>query len=452
MLRRFWVWLLLLYVAGAPSSADAAPPVINAPSSYAEQAAAHLAAKRPDLALQVLMAVEDQNSHDPAFNYLLGGAAMQAEAWGVALNALERLVLLQPNNAGAWLDMAIASYRLGDTYSARQFFDHVEQNFRPPQKVREVIAGYRLRMKLAESVSGFSGEIAMLGGYDSNANSGISARSLPLTFGEQRIEFDLDKTNWPRPDTLFQLEGSLRYNNTPFSAGTRFGALLNGQMRDYVTENNFDTRQILAGAGLQGDTPLGQAAGWFYQRESRLGGRDFLTTRLAAFSIERPWLGCRARGGVEIEARRYATQPTLDAGVTWLSVAAQCSEDAAAERAPQWLAVARLGSDRSLNDRPGGRQTRLELLLANQRPLRHDLRLEASLHLAYQNDTDGYSPLIENNVARQLLRAHGKLVLAHSFTSTLEGLAVAEITRQQSNLPLFELNGQMLGLGLRAVF
>lgn len=444
MTHRFWVWLLLVFVVGASAPARAASP------AYAEQAAAHLAAKRPDLALQVLMAVEDQNSHDPAFNYLLGGAAMQAESWGVALNALERLVLQQPNNAGAWLDRAIASYHLGDIYGARQFFDHVEQSFQPPQKVRDVIAGYRLRMKLAESASGFSGELAVFGGRDSNANSGISARSLPLTFGEQRIEFDLDKANWPRPDSLFQMEGSLRYN-APRTAGVQFGALLNGQMRDYATENNFDTRQILVGAGLQGDTPLGRASGWYYQRESRLGGREFLSTRLAAFHIERPWRGCRARGGVEIETRRYATLPALDADVTWLSVAAQCSEDVA-DQASQWLTVARMGNDRSLNDRPGGGQSRLELLLANQRALRRDLRLEASLHLAHQNDADGYSPLIENGAARRLLRAHGKLVLAHPLTPALEGLIVAEITRQQSNLPLFELSGQMLGLGLRAAF
>ncbi|CAB1367182.1 protein of unknown function [Denitratisoma oestradiolicum] len=41
--------------------------------------------------------------------------------------ALERLVLLQPDNAGAWLDLAVASLQLGDRANAQRALDQVER-------------------------------------------------------------------------------------------------------------------------------------------------------------------------------------------------------------------------------------------------------------------------------------------------------------------------------------
>lgn len=448
--RRIIAVLFAAALLGMSASARAEPG-IGDDAEYVRDVTAHLAAKRPDLALQALRAVEDRYSQDPGFNYLLGGVAMQAEAWGEALNALERLVLQQPGNAGAWLDMAIASFRLGDTRSARQLFDYVEQNFQPSQPVREVIAAYRFRMAAAEAVSGLSGEVVVLAGRDGNVNGGISARSLPLTFGEQRIEFELDKASQPRGDFFSQVEVGLRYNAPP-AAGPRLGALLHTQVRDYRQENDFDTRQILAGAGLQNDTGVGRLNGWLYQRESRLGGRSFLTTRLATLGIERPWRNCRASLGVEAETRRYPTLPELDANTAWLAAGVQCLEDAADSWAPQWLVQVRAGNDRPLGDRAGGGQSRQELQLVMQRPIPYGLRLEGSLYLAHQRDAEGYSPLIEGGQARRLLRTHARLALARPLTPTLEGLVVAEWTQQQSNLALFEQRGQMLALGLRAIF
>jgi hypothetical protein len=449
--RRVFARLLLAAVLLCMSAVSRGETGDAGDFGYVAEASAHLAAGRPDLALQALRAVEDQYSQDPGFNYLLGGVAMRAEAWGEALNALERLVLQQPGNAGAWLDMAIASYHLGDTHGARQLFDYVEQNFQPPQPVREVIAAYRMRMAAAEAVSGFSGEVIALAGHDSNVNGGISARSLPLTFGEQIIEFELDRTSWPRGDFFGQVEAGLRYNAPP-AAGPRLGALLQTQVRNYRQENDFDTRQVLVGAGLQGETGAGRLNGWLYQRESRLGGNSFLDTRLATLGLERPWRNCRASLGAEAETRRYPTLSILDANTAWLAAGVQCVEDAAGSRALQWLAQARIGDDRPLGDRAGGRQSRQELQLVMQRPLPYSLRLEGSLFLARQSDAEGYSHLIEGGRARRLLRAHARLALARPIAPALEVLVVAEWTQQQSNLALFEQRGQMLALGLRAAF
>lgn len=440
-------WLSLVAVLfGLAAPARCAPA-----AEYVAEVSMHLAAKRPDLALQALRAVEDQYSQDPGFNYLYGSVAMQAEAWGEALNALERLVLQQPGNAGAWLDMAIASYHLGDTHGAQQWFGYIEQNFQPPQSVRDVIAAYRMRMAAADAVRGFSGDVTVLAGHDSNANGGISARSLPLTFGEQRIEFELDKTSWPRGDFLTQMEVGLRYN-APLAAGLRLGALLHTQVRNYRQENDFDTRQVLVGAGLQGETGAGRLNGWLYQRESRLGGNSFLDTRLATLGIERPWRNCRISLGVEAESRRYPTLSILDANTAWLAAGVQCIEDAPDSWAPQWLAQVRIGDDSPLGDRAGGRQSRQELQLVMQRPLPYNLRLEGSLFLARQSDAEGYSDLIGGGQARRLLRIHGRLVLAYPLVAALEGLVMAEWAQQQSNLALFEQRGQMLALGLRAAF
>lgn len=123
-----------------------------------------------DLALLQLRAWEPRNAGIPAFDFLLGQAASNAGEIGIAIMALERVLLIDPAHQKARLLLAqtyerdqephraIEQYRLiqgsGDNQQAKQAERALERLFSSKRKRH------------------FQGNVLTAIGYDSNANSG----------------------------------------------------------------------------------------------------------------------------------------------------------------------------------------------------------------------------------------------------------------------------------------
>ena len=96
---------------------------------------------KPAEAYALLEPLEFDRSGEVRFDYLLGISALDSGKADKATLAFERVLAVDPNFAGARLDMARAYYQLGDLQRAETEFNEVmKQN--PPEAARVVIQKY----------------------------------------------------------------------------------------------------------------------------------------------------------------------------------------------------------------------------------------------------------------------------------------------------------------------
>lgn len=131
---------------------------------------------KPAEAYALLEPLEFERSGDVRFDYLLGIAALDSGKPDKATLAFERVLAVDPNFAGARLDMARAYYQLGDLPRARTEFE-VVMGQNPPeaakvtiQKYLDAIAAYEESMRTR-----MSGYVEGVAGHDSNVSTGTSS-------------------------------------------------------------------------------------------------------------------------------------------------------------------------------------------------------------------------------------------------------------------------------------
>ena len=127
---------------------------------------------------------EFERAGEPDFDYLLGLAALEAGKPGRATLALERVLLVDPNYAGARLDLGRAYYALGDFTRAKTELAAVRE-LDPPPAARQTVEKYLAAIdaattKPAKTVVG--GYVDMAGGWDSNVNAANDVSNIFIPF------------------------------------------------------------------------------------------------------------------------------------------------------------------------------------------------------------------------------------------------------------------------------
>lgn len=164
--------------------------LILSPAShaYTQQLAYYLSTYQTQKAYQLLLAQQQDQANNPEFNDWLSQLALQLNDYPQAINALERLILLQPEHLGARLDLAIAYYKTGDPASAQQELGQLKQKMHgladAPPKIQQAIRllQHQLRYRNRYKTS----TLLQLGtGYDSNINQGAADATIPLNLDGQ---------------------------------------------------------------------------------------------------------------------------------------------------------------------------------------------------------------------------------------------------------------------------
>ncbi|MDP1941673.1 MAG: tetratricopeptide repeat protein [Gallionella sp.] len=180
--------LMLLAGSVAAQPADAAqetpaqPGQLTAPSDLTtpdardqplRDAEALIKNGNPAAAYALLKPLEFERSGEIRFDYLFGIAALDSGHADKATLAFERVLTMDPNFAGARLDMARAYYQLGDLPRAKTEFETVlGQN--PPELAKATIQKYLDAIASHEQAkkTRFSAYVEGVAGHDSNiANS-----------------------------------------------------------------------------------------------------------------------------------------------------------------------------------------------------------------------------------------------------------------------------------------
>ena len=386
-------------------------------------------------------------------------ALMREGRYAEALIELERQVMVEPRNAGAWLDFGLSHYALGHFEESQAVFDAIEREFSPSPAIRAVIANYRRPIPPKPpqpKARRWNADLALWAGHETNANAGLRLNSLTLTFPDSTVttELAIDPRYQARPSSTLQFDAHAD-GETPLG-DSGINLLGMGEWRDRRTPGapDFGTRQFQTFLGLRGALgPLDPAAAgatqwalWIGQQHASLGGQTLLdNTRLLA-TLERPLATCQARGGGEMERRRYPIQPALDGNYQGLLGSLGCPVGGS-----QLFLTLRYGGDRPEAFRAGGAQTRSELAATLQRPLFEAGRLEVTLSQSRQSDRDAYSVLL-GGVPRSIDRNGLSIEYAHAFSAGWEGSLRGESWSQTSNIELFRIRSSSVVAGLRKRF
>ncbi|MCX7170393.1 MAG: hypothetical protein NTY41_08900 [Proteobacteria bacterium] len=392
---------------------------------------------------------------NPDFDYVLGVVALKAEANTIALHALERVVLQSPERAGAWVDLAIAHARLGETETAATLLDYVEQTFPVPPALRTALDNARRQLLAMRLAGGWHGEFSASIGHDSNANSGLGIDRLTLTLDGVPAEFLIAPEFRVRSDAFMQLGGRLRraWDTTLAGAQGRFMLTGTAKAKDYRSEKNFNLGDATLQAVYQQPALGGEAEVSVGTQQIRLGGESLVNIRRLQLAWGRrlaelvPGVNCRLQAGPENELRSYPDRHYLDGGIHWLGLQLIC-----ATAGSDTALSLRAGNDDPDAARPGGKTSRSELTLVHRTGLWQQFSGEFSLSAARSNDADGYSPVLDGNSRRHIDRYYANAVVYWPVSYGVEALASLEVSRQDSNIAIFDQSGRVFMLGARYRF
>lgn len=217
-------------------------------------------------AYSMLEPFEFEQSGNVKFDYLLGIAALDSGKPDKATIAFERVLAVDPNFAGARIDMGRAYYQLGDITRAKSEFETVLTQD-PPPAAKATINNYLAAIEKQESAkkTQATGYVEAGIGHDTNVNFATSQAEIGVPALGNLI-FTLNPTGVKAPDKYlaFGFGGEVTRRVSPMLA---FYGGADVRSRTNDTQHSFDSVSLDARAGVA----LG--AGANVLRLGVLGGR-----------------------------------------------------------------------------------------------------------------------------------------------------------------------------------
>ena len=384
-----------------------------------------------------------------AARYAAATAALDAGQNAAAREMLEAIVAERPEFAGAWLDLALATYRSGDPEAAIEHLDYLRNHFPlPPVLARQINDWYtrwqQASLEPSSQDQRWHGEITLGIGHDSNVNAGLASNALWLTLSDGNILLPVDKNSRPQSDR-FALFGLTAWGPAHAIGQGSLVPVVLMHAKQQKEQGDYDSLDMQAGAIYR--QPAEDVGVWRLAtlvQQYHLGGNTLNDALRLELHKIRPWGGCQLSTGGELEKRKARDPAEIGGHILSLSNSLSCPLPGDASIA----ALLRLGHTRPRDDWPGGAKNGQELALQYNQPLGGDRRAEITWRANRLADEDGYSPLLENNAARRIVRQNIALTVHQPIAAGLDARFSAEYLRQTSNIDLFAYSGRLFMLSL----
>ncbi len=448
--------------AAAQGTASAGSPHGASRSNYQEvmrESAALYRARRFSEAHALLSAYEKEFAGDSYFDYQLGIAALEAGQYAPAQQALERAVLVRPDFAGAWVDLAITHARLDEPETALQIIAHIEESFDVPLPLRDRLI--RLRAELAAprvqaepanraGAATRNGYVLLSAGHDSNANLGLAGGVFTLTpVGSPPIQIEITPAARSKPDSFIQLRGDVQ-QILPYSASHNGRLYASGQYKAYDTLGDYNIADGLL--NYTHEYALANAPGWWLEgvagaRTLSTGDRHLARIVTAGAGLVSYSAECRYGGRYAAETRDFGLDGYVDSDLSLFTLTAHCRRGLS-----QFGGSASLAIDTPRAIRAGGRTERFEVGLHYGRKLAPQSELIAIGVVGHYRDAAPYSPLLENGARRSVVRTSVRLTWLWEFDPARPAWLLQsefEHLEDRSNIDIFNLKNTRVAVGLR---
>ncbi len=195
-------------------------------------------------AYELLLPLQSARAGEVAYDYLLGLAALDAGQPGIASFALERVLVVDPDHAGAKVATARAYIAMRKLDQARELLTQVAQS-KAPEATRS--EAQRQLARLSWARNDIRGHLALTLGYDSNVTSATDERNqaIPAQGGTIRL-----LSIGEEDDVFSSLSGRILLRR-PLGDDLHLLARGSAFQRLNNTEDDFDTGSLNAAIGLQ---------------------------------------------------------------------------------------------------------------------------------------------------------------------------------------------------------
>lgn len=396
----------------------------------------------PEQVLQRALELEPQCYRLAKFLYQLGAMLNKMGRYDEALDRLEGALMHEPDHWPSQIEYAIALEGVGDATSAEGLLANLAQNPVLDNQVQQQIAALR-RSGNPSPRAGYSAILGFAAGFDDNLMGSTQQQQFDLTLPAGRIPVQTDDDQRPRAGQFMRVD--FRYD-APIGSGetSQWRYSLLGSYRqspDYAPAN-------LGQMGAVIERNASGQQGWYlqalYQELYRGGANELRQTQLkAGFERAAVVLGqtCQQRIGADLQLLAFPVSDNLDGRYSGLFGRAYCP---AYGLQLEW----RLGQDQPVqSSRPGGVQRQYGIRVSKNIPLGAGT-LAAELEYTHQADETGYSPLLENNLPRQITRSVYRFEYSWAAGSVNPYIGF-EWVSQQANLPLFGVENRQLTAGMR---
>ena len=401
-------------------------------------------------------------AQDPDQLYQLGLQALAAGQPELARQAFERVVTVRPEFAGAWLDLALATFKSGDAVAAVEHLEYLRSQFNLPPAVAAQVDTWQDLWQANPQASppnptaaspaantaspGWVGELHLAAGHDTNANNGLARQQITLSLPTGNTLFDLDNAYRPRAAPFALANLTLGGPAWPLGAG-RLRPLLLLRSKQLAQEGDYSTLELQPGLAYQrpaGGQGSGTWQAYLMAQHYRLGGQALFNGLRLSAQRHQPWQACHASATAELEERTHLRVPSLGGTLLGLGGGLWCRLPSSASLS----ASAKTTQDHPRQDRAGGSSRSTELHLRYEQALSPAQSLQMSWQHTRTTDQAGYSPLLQNNAARSLQRNTLSLGLRQAIAPAWEARLSLEHFVQHANLALFEQRGSLFMLGL----
>lgn len=415
--------------------------------------------------LQRLEALRQPCIGHAGFLAALGALWMEQGEPAQALLWLERSLLLDPAQPGALADHALALAALGEGAALDALIQEWAHRTDIPPALRQ-------RLAMASAAGNAKGRMAavpaevrppdgwvsyreasLTGGYETNLNHSPRLAELTITWPEGTRREQLLTPFEPRRGGAMTTDLAWQLARSP-AAGAVFqtGLQVTARHAPGETSTDWHLTQWAASASQRWGA-------WRVRGQGHLtwiGGNLNEPYRLSrlGLSVDREAIGCNHRFTLEGERRTQRSTRTADGQATGIVWSSLCPWRGGSGDWAAGLAVRASADDPITSNRPGGRQHHQSLGFRVLGTLGASTRFDATLRASRVKDSEGYSPLLENNAVRRLHQTQFTLELSRTLRwSWLPGGAEALIqlqgVRQSSNLELFSYSGLSTYGGIR---
>jgi outer membrane protein len=312
------MWIRALFVSSALAFLLAQPALAS--DALFERARGLIAAGNPKQAFTELAANEARLAGNEVFDSLLGVAALDSNRPDDAIIAFERVLSVNPGNAGAQLDLARAYFATGAFDLAETALQRL-QMANPPAAARVAIERYleAIRQRRLQTRPGVAGYLELSLGRDSNL-TGVPRDFTGAVFSAFQIPDVLPTGNSiRRADAYVGTQGALEYGH-PVARGFGVYASVDARTRTYRDERDFNLNEGSLRIGATQAAGESQWRGYVSAQRLRQDGAapgvDTATTTndrntTAATLDWRRALNARSQIGVTAQVARVAF-PTND--------------------------------------------------------------------------------------------------------------------------------------------
>lgn len=365
--------------------------------------------------------------HSSSFFALYGAALLHTSKISQAIEMLERALLLEPDNGAALLDYSTALYYSGELIAALEINERLLMREDTPGYVRAMLE--QRQQQWEQEKIHWRGRFAVLGGYHDNLNGVADLESLTLTLDGEELLVFLNENSTPIAGNYVSSRFSTQRVHLLDEGYSRFSVAYQNRTTDL---SRVDTDELVVGYESQKQKPGGSRV-WNLDSSYLFYGDKELYVSLGGRWVNY-WgdNGCSSFFESQVRGLYFPEQRYLNESLLALGGGVRCGV------ASNQLTVSILPSHNwALDERPGGDRLGGEFNVKWQ-ILWGEGIFFTQMAYSYYADTEGYSPILENNAERITESVNFSLQYIYPVSESVSLLAGYYHREQESNIELFE--------------